>query len=178
MGSRGADKQTDAARALADVFAVGGAAPASPTPAAPASPTPAAPASPTPAAPTVAAPASPSARGAAVRSSDSQSAPDAAGAIVLTRAEVDAALADFGRLTAALHGSFSAEGVVVGGVSEGTIFQRVGLRAGDVITAVDGTRLRTLDDAANLYARASTAKALTAQVVRGGAPVALRVVIR
>jgi hypothetical protein len=109
----------------------------------------------------------------------SAGAPAAPGdAVTLSRVEVDAALADFARLTAAIHGSFSAAGVVVDAVRDRTLFQRAGLRAGDVIAAVDGIRLRSLDDAANLYARASKATAITAQIVRSGKPMTLHVVIR
>jgi hypothetical protein len=99
-------------------------------------------------------------------------------AVAISRSDLDSALSDFARLTAGVRGSFSATGVVIDSVGDGTIFQRAGLRAGDVITSVDGVRLRTLDDAANLYARASTARAITAQVVRAGKPVALHVVIQ
>jgi S1-C subfamily serine protease len=99
-------------------------------------------------------------------------------AIAISRGDLDSALADFARLTAGVRGSFSATGVVIDSVGNGTIFQRAGLRTGDVVTSVDGVRLRTLDDAANLYARASTARAITAQVVRAGKPVTLHVVIQ
>jgi S1-C subfamily serine protease len=95
----------------------------------------------------------------------------------ISRSDLDSALADFARLTAGVRGSFSANGVVIDSVGDGTIFQRAGLRAGDVVTSVDGVRLRTLDDAANLYARASTARVMTAQVVRAGKPITLHVVI-
>ena len=95
-----------------------------------------------------------------------------------SRGELDVALADFARLTAGVHGGFSASGVAIDRVGEGTIFRRAGLRAGDLITSVDGAPLRTLDDAANLYARAATARAITAQVVRAGKPVTLNVVIQ
>ena len=98
-------------------------------------------------------------------------------AIAISRSDLDSALANFARLTAGVRGSFSANGVVIDSVGDGTIFQRAGLRAGDVVTSVDGVRLRTLDDAANLYARASTARAMTAQVVRAGKPITLHVVI-
>lgn len=98
--------------------------------------------------------------------------------IAISRSELASALADFAALTAAVHGSFSASGATIVSVADGSIFRRIGLRAGDVITSVDGVRLRSLDDAANLYARASTAAAVTAQIVRGGKPVALRVVIQ
>jgi S1-C subfamily serine protease len=77
-----------------------------------------------------------------------------------------------------MRASFSSTGVVIDGVGDGTIFQRAGLRSGDVITAVDGVRLRSLDDAANLYARAATAKAINAQIVRAGRPATLHVVIQ
>jgi len=105
-------------------------------------------------------------------------APSRGDGVTLSRAEVERALADFAKLTLAMHGSFTASGVRVDGVGDGTIFQRVGLRAGDVIASVDGAPLRTLDDAATLYARAGSAKAFTAQVVRHGAPVALHVTIQ
>lgn len=99
-------------------------------------------------------------------------------ASVISRGELDGALSDFAALTAAVRGSFTATGVAVEGVADGSVFQRAGLRAGDVVTEVDGIRLRTLDDAAELYARASSAKAITAQLVRAGKPVTLHVVIR
>jgi type II secretory pathway component PulC len=104
-------------------------------------------------------------------------APPVAAAVV-SRAELDGALADFAALAAGVRASFSTSGVAMQEVRDGTIFQRAGLRAGDVISSVDGVRLRSIDDAANLYARASTARAFTAQIVRAGKPVTLRVVIR
>jgi S1-C subfamily serine protease len=99
-------------------------------------------------------------------------------AIAIPRSDLDSALADFARLTAGVRGSFSATGVVIDSVGDGTIFQRAGLRAGDVVTSVDGVRLRTLDDAANLYARASTARAFTAQIIRDGRAMTLHVAIQ
>ena len=128
-------------------------------------------------APAASAPAA-STAAAASTSAPSSGATSPSQAVVLSRGEVEAALADFGRLTAAIHGSFSAAGVIVDAVSDGALFQRAGLRAGDVIASVDGVRLRSLDDAANLYARASKASAITAQIVRGGKPMTLHVAIR
>jgi S1-C subfamily serine protease len=105
-------------------------------------------------------------------------APGAPLAVVLSRREVDGALADFSGLATAIRGGFSANGLRVDDVNASSLFYRAGLRAGDVVTAIDGARLRTLDDAANLYARAATAKTITAQLVRGGKPVTLHVVIQ
>jgi S1-C subfamily serine protease len=101
-----------------------------------------------------------------------------ADAAVVSRADLEGALADFTALAAGVRASFSASGVAVQEVRAGTIFQRAGLRPGDVISSVDGVRLRSIDDAANLYARASTARAFTAQIVRAGKPLTLRVVIQ
>ena len=95
----------------------------------------------------------------------------------LTRREVNAALADFALLTNSVRGSFTPAGVKIDTVLDGSMFARAGLRAGDVITLIDGRPMRSLDDAAALYARASTARLVIAQVIRGGKPTTLRVTI-
>ncbi|HSK01687.1 MAG TPA: PDZ domain-containing protein [Kofleriaceae bacterium] len=97
---------------------------------------------------------------------------------VLTRAEVDAALANFSALAVAFRASFTPEGVKVESVLDGSVFAKAGLRAGDVIASVEGRPLRSLDDVAALYARAGSLRAVTAQVVRGGKPLTLRVSIQ
>jgi membrane-associated protease RseP (regulator of RpoE activity) len=99
-------------------------------------------------------------------------------AIRLPRADVNAALADFAKLTSGVHGSFSASGAMVEHVAPGTIFARAGLQAGDVVAAVDGVRLRSLDDAASVYAKAGSARLLTAQVIRNGKPITLHIAIQ
>jgi hypothetical protein len=146
-----------------------------PAPAAPiAAPTPAAATpSPSPAAP------APSVAPAPAPAAPAPAVAPAAGADpVLARREVDAALADFGALTAALRASFTPAGVKIDSVQGASLFAKAGLRAGDVIASVDGQPLRSLDDVAALYARAGSLRAVTAQVVRGGKPLALRVVIQ
>jgi S1-C subfamily serine protease len=169
------NKKTVDARAMADLLSTdSGRRPRMPA-------SPASPAGASPSAPSATSTASPAGVGDAAPSalaSDIRTTAAAPGAIVLGRGEVDGALADFAKLTTAIHGSFSASGIVLDHVNDGTIFQRAGLRSGDVITAVDGVRLRSLDDAANLYARASTARALTAQIVRAGAPMTIHVTIQ
>ena len=102
----------------------------------------------------------------------------AAGATTLTRAELDGALADFPRLAASFRATFTPDGLRFDALGEGTLLTRIGLRKGDVITSIDGQPLRSLDDAANLYARASSLQAATIQVTRAGTPVTLRVAIR
>jgi len=101
-----------------------------------------------------------------------------AGGIVLARTDLDAALADFGRLAASFRATFTPEGLRFDAIDDGTLLAKAGLHKGDVVTAVDGRPLRSLDDAANLYARSSTVKSATVQVLRGGKPVTLRVAIQ
>jgi len=97
---------------------------------------------------------------------------------MLSRREVDAALADFGALAVAFRASFTPAGAQVDAILEGSLFSKAGLRAGDLITSVEGRPLRSLDDVAALYARAGSLRTVTAQVVRGGKPLTLRAVIQ
>jgi membrane-associated protease RseP (regulator of RpoE activity) len=99
-------------------------------------------------------------------------------AVVIPRADLDRALADFGALAASVRGTFGTTGVRLDMVAGGSLFAQAGLRTGDVITAVNGKPLRVLDDAAELYAQAASARAVTLQVVRGSKPLTLRVSFR
>lgn len=102
----------------------------------------------------------------------------AAGTITIARAELDGALADFSKLAGSFRATFTPDGLRFDAIHDGTILTRIGLRKGDVITYVDGQPLRSLDDAATLYARAGTVKSTTVQVVRDGKLVTLRVAIQ
>jgi type II secretory pathway component PulC len=97
---------------------------------------------------------------------------------VLTRREVNAALADFSLLTTTITGAFTPTGAQLDAVASGSLFAKAGLRGGDLVASVNGRPLRSLDDAADLYARASTARAVTLQVVRAGKPTTLRITIQ
>lgn len=96
---------------------------------------------------------------------------------VLSRSELNVALADFGKLTNVLRGGFTAQGARLDVVAEGSVFANAGLRSGDVITAVDNVPLRSIDDAADLYVRASATRAANIAVLRAGKPMTLRVLI-
>jgi membrane-associated protease RseP (regulator of RpoE activity) len=96
----------------------------------------------------------------------------------LARADVNAALSNFSKLAGSIHGSFTADGARLDSIAPDSLFAKIGLRAGDVIASVNGQPLRSLDDAASLYARAPGVKALTLSVVRAGRPLSLRVVIQ
>ena len=91
-----------------------------------------------------------------------------------SRAELDATISDFDRLGRDIDARLGADGVTVSRVAAGSLFHRLGLRAGDRVTAVDGRAIRSLDDGAALYARLSTATTLTVDVARGSERLTLR----
>ncbi|CAN5827588.1 hypothetical protein BH11MYX2_BH11MYX2_15790 [soil metagenome] len=94
---------------------------------------------------------------------------------VLMHSELNTALADFTKLTSSVTGEFTAQGVHLDRVADGSVFAHVGLKAGDTVVAVDNKPLRTIDDAADLYSRAGSTKAANIQVLRAGKPMTLRV---
>lgn len=98
--------------------------------------------------------------------------------VVLSRQDVATALADFGQLTSSVRGAFTAEGARVDMVAPRSVFAKLGLRSGDVVTSVDGAPLRSIDDAADLYIRASSLRTSTIQVIRNGKPIALHLAIQ
>ncbi len=106
----------------------------------------------------------------------SPAAPEAIRAEVLTvkRAELEAALSDFTRLGKDIGFVRLPRGVRLGTVAPSSYFWRLGLRGGDVVTAIDGKPLRTLDDAAAAYVRLGTARQLAVEVERAGARGTLR----
>jgi S1-C subfamily serine protease len=97
---------------------------------------------------------------------------------VLARTDVNAALSNFGKLAASVHGELTPDGAKLDTIAPDSLFAKAGLRAGDVIASVDGQPLRSLDDAASLYARAGGVKSLTLAVIRAGKPLTLRVTIQ
>ncbi len=105
-------------------------------------------------------------------------APAAEPATILARKDVNAALTDFGLLTASVRGSFTADGARLDQVAPGSVFAKAGLRNGDVITAVDGQPVKSIDDAADLYIRAGAARTMSVKLVRGGKPMTLRLAIQ
>lgn len=97
---------------------------------------------------------------------------------VLSRSELNATIADFNKLAGVLRGSFTPEGARLDAVAETSVFAKAGLRRGDIVTAVDGQPLRSVDDAAELYVRAANTRAANISLVRAGKPMTLRVLIQ
>jgi type II secretory pathway component PulC len=109
---------------------------------------------------------------------DPQPAAPTAGTATLSRGEVKVALGDFGRLMSAIRGEFTPVGVKIDGVVDRSVFAKAGLKKGDIVTAVDGKPILSIDDAADLYSHASTARNLTVSVMRDGKPATLKVTIQ
>jgi len=96
----------------------------------------------------------------------------------IKRGDIDLALGNFAATAATFKATFTAQGLRFDDVVAESLIARVGLQKGDVITTIDGQPLRSLDDAANLYARLPTARGSTIQVLRAGKPVTLRIAIQ
>jgi membrane-associated protease RseP (regulator of RpoE activity) len=94
---------------------------------------------------------------------------------VLMHSELNATLSDFSKLTASVQGEFTPQGVRLDRIADGSLFAHAGLKVGDTVVAVDNTPLHSLDDAADLYARAGQTRAANISILRAGKPMTLRV---
>ena len=92
----------------------------------------------------------------------------------LSRREFDAAISDFDALGRDLHVTQTADGVRVDEVAPGSLAYRMGVRAGDVVLDVDGKKLRSMNDAAAIYARLMDADKFAVKVRRGTGVMTLR----
>lgn len=88
--------------------------------------------------------------------------------MTLKRGELASALGDFDSLHKAIGFVRTGTGVRLTTIAPGSYFHGMGLRSGDVVTAINNAPLRTLDDAAAAYARLGSAKKLDLAVVRAG----------
>ena len=92
----------------------------------------------------------------------------------LKKAQFDAALSDFHRLSKEISlEPASPAGFKVVSLGRGSYFHRIGLRRGDIILEVAGTPLRSIDDAAAIYAQVASSKAFEARLLRRGKPLTL-----
>lgn len=98
--------------------------------------------------------------------------------IALAKADVAAALADFGKLAGSVRGAQVANGIRIDKLAPTSMLAKVGLREGDIVTAIDGKPFRSIDDTADLYARAGGIKSATVVVLRNDKPLTLHVAIQ
>ncbi len=87
--------------------------------------------------------------------------------VSIRRTALDAALADLPSLSERIEVNLSTKGIEVLRVAPGSLPHQLGLRAGDLVTAVDGTPITSLNEAASVYARLIDASELRMTVKRG-----------
>jgi type II secretory pathway component PulC len=92
----------------------------------------------------------------------------------VVRKELSAALSDFGKIGKDLQLTVVEDGVSIDTVSSTSFFYKMGLRDGDLVKKVDGKVIKSLDDAATVYARMGKMKKFTVELVRGGETLTLR----
>lgn len=110
----------------------------------------------------------------------SPSAPEAIRGDVMAvkRTELESAVADFSRLGKDIGFTKLPRGVKLGTIATTSYFWKLGLRGGDIVTAIDGKPLRTLDDAAAAYVKLGSAQKLAVDVERGNARGTLRFTLK
>jgi hypothetical protein len=93
----------------------------------------------------------------------------------LSRREFDKALSDFHSLSKEVElEPASGGGFRVAAVGRGSYFHRIGLRKGDVVLEVAGIKLRSIDDAASVYAQVASSKRFEARLLRRGQPLIIK----
>lgn len=110
--------------------------------------------------------------------SSATSAPAAPAGMVLDRQMVSRLLQRPEFLSQATVTPNPGGGFNVGQVQAGSLFERLGLRAGDVIRSVNGQAVNNMEDVMRLYQQFGTATDVSVEVTRAGAPQVLHVTLR
>ena len=98
--------------------------------------------------------------------------------MVIPRADFDRALGDFAALSQDVQVTPQPEGGFrLTAVRPGSFFERIGLRANDVVLRVDGRPINGVEDASAAYAWLRVTDHFTVDVLRDGRPVAFQYVI-
>jgi len=92
--------------------------------------------------------------------------------ISLSRAQVDSAMGNLtelmGQVTIQPHSEDGVEGLGLSNIQANSIFRRMGLRNGDVLTAVDGQALTSVDQAYKLYEDLRSSDTASLEINRKG----------
>jgi general secretion pathway protein C len=103
--------------------------------------------------------------------------------ITLRRSQIEDAIRDVGELMSQVNirphfFQGKPDGMMLSRVKPNSIFMRMGLRNGDVITGVNGRSIETVDDALGFYENLKTADSVMLELKRGGRPRAIEYQIR
>ncbi len=93
--------------------------------------------------------------------------------VSMQRAEIEKAMGNINDLMkqARIRPHFTdgqPDGLTLSRVQRDSLFTKLGLRSGDIITGVDGQDIRTVDDALKFYNSLKSASSATLQIRRGG----------
>jgi general secretion pathway protein C len=93
--------------------------------------------------------------------------------ITLQREQIESALGNIGQLMGEAKiepnmANGSPDGLLISDVKPNSLFRRMGLRNGDIITGVDGKNIETVDDALKLYENLKTADGASVDIKRRG----------
>ena len=94
-------------------------------------------------------------------------------AVTVKRSQIDDALKDISQLTKQIQFSpslneGSPDGLLISGIQPSSFFNQVGLMSGDILSGVNGTPIKSLDDALKLYSTIKSASHVSFQMKRGG----------
>jgi general secretion pathway protein C len=95
--------------------------------------------------------------------------------ITLRRNQIDSAVQDVAQLMNQVNirphfNQGQPDGMMFSRIRPNSIFMRMGLRNGDIITGVNGRAISTVDDALGFYEGLKSAENVTVDIKRGGRP--------
>ena len=103
--------------------------------------------------------------------------------ITLRRAQIDEAMQDMNQLLSSVNirphfRDGQPDGLMLSRVKPNSIFMRMGLRNGDVISGVNGQELQSVDDVMSFYERLKDSDQVTVNLKRGGRDRTIQYTIR
>ena len=103
--------------------------------------------------------------------------------ITLRRSQIDTALEDVNKLMSQVNikphfQDGQPDGLMLSRIRPNSIFMRMGLRNGDIITGVNGNNIQSVEDIMSFYDNLKTAERLSLQMKRGGRPRTIEYTVR
>ena len=103
--------------------------------------------------------------------------------ITLRRSQINNALEDVNKLMSQVNikphfQDGQPDGLMLSRIRPNSIFMRMGLRNGDIITGVNGNNIQTVEDVMGFYENLKTAERLSLQMKRGGRPRTIEYTVR
>lgn len=97
---------------------------------------------------------------------------------ILHRAQIEKSVKDVNKLITQARIRPHSEGLHITHIKPNSIFRKLGLLNGDIITGVDGRRIESVDDALSLYRNLQSSSRVTLELKRRGRPRTINYTIR